>query len=437
MSTSGTYYLNAPSLTSATSIYTDSALTTVAADGWYSDGTTIRELVSGVLTNVISSCAPCATPCSITPINIVQDKSFFEMNQDLGTTSLDVGAVVVEIVFNGAERPLGMYLAYDGVIYNALSSQNFGFVQGPVGEPIYIGNSAFDCGVIGVPPFFHVLYVYAYNVVTNTFYNTGQITIIKPTIPQLALSAGATGKYVMVIPKPNAVPSNIYFQGILCCDSNNVSITINCPKSLPSFTSTENKAVSLDACGAGTVREYYVADVNGTVASGGFLGLYDWVFADSIGQAILPDGYYRSPAVQAPDTYFQVQDGVIIAFGACGAVPLWVVTYEAENAISGVCSGNVVDLSLKISQPPTPAYIDVSAPATGTANVPEGITHVQLEMDWLESIPNCGQIKMVIEKNGVVVAYKTLTPTGATIETLEVDFILEDDVSIYGYVTLA
>lgn len=49
MATSATYYLNGPSLGSSTAIFSDAALTTLAADGFYSDGLIVREQVLGVL----------------------------------------------------------------------------------------------------------------------------------------------------------------------------------------------------------------------------------------------------------------------------------------------------------------------------------------------------------------------------------------------------
>ena len=49
MATQGTFYLDAPSFGSATVVYSDAALTTVAADGFYSDGTIVREQSSGAL----------------------------------------------------------------------------------------------------------------------------------------------------------------------------------------------------------------------------------------------------------------------------------------------------------------------------------------------------------------------------------------------------
>ena len=49
MATSSTYYLNAPSLGSATAVFTNSTLATCAADGFYSDGVITREQVGCVL----------------------------------------------------------------------------------------------------------------------------------------------------------------------------------------------------------------------------------------------------------------------------------------------------------------------------------------------------------------------------------------------------
>jgi hypothetical protein len=223
----------------------------------------------------------------------------------------------------------------------------------------------------------------------------------------------------------------------LLCNVNNFTITINCPISLPSFTSTENCTIPIDTCALGTNQVYYSADVNGTTSSGGFFGLYDWVFYDSFGQTVLPDGWYRSPSAPSPSTSFEVQDGVIIGFGSCPSVTGWNIDYEVENAIAGSCSVNVPNLRLTISQPPIPAYLDVNAPTTGTITIPAGITHVQLRMYWLETYTPCGQVRMVIEKDGAVIASKTLTPTSGVYEYLDVDFDLTIDADIYGYVTLA
>jgi len=61
MATTGTYYLNGPSLGSATAVFSNSLLTIFAADGWYSDGEISRQQVSGVLLPQQNCAAPQAT----------------------------------------------------------------------------------------------------------------------------------------------------------------------------------------------------------------------------------------------------------------------------------------------------------------------------------------------------------------------------------------
>jgi hypothetical protein len=61
MAVSETYYLDAPSLGSASVIYSDAALTIIAEDGFYSDGVISREQVSGVLLPQ-QTCPSCELP---------------------------------------------------------------------------------------------------------------------------------------------------------------------------------------------------------------------------------------------------------------------------------------------------------------------------------------------------------------------------------------
>lgn len=59
MAIQGTYYLDSPSFASASAIYSDAGLTTLAPNGYYSDGVIVRQQVSGVL-QPQSSCPSCA-----------------------------------------------------------------------------------------------------------------------------------------------------------------------------------------------------------------------------------------------------------------------------------------------------------------------------------------------------------------------------------------
>jgi hypothetical protein len=58
MATLGSYYIDGPTLATATAVFTDAAMTTPAADGWYSDSTSVREQISGVL-SIVQTCESC------------------------------------------------------------------------------------------------------------------------------------------------------------------------------------------------------------------------------------------------------------------------------------------------------------------------------------------------------------------------------------------
>lgn len=61
MATYSTLYINSTTFSTATAVFTDSTLSTLAADGFYSDGNVYRRQVNGILGDVItcSACADC------------------------------------------------------------------------------------------------------------------------------------------------------------------------------------------------------------------------------------------------------------------------------------------------------------------------------------------------------------------------------------------
>jgi hypothetical protein len=60
MAINSTFYLDAADLASAASVYLDNALSNIAPDGFYSDGTIVREQSSGVLLTQ-TDCGTCGT----------------------------------------------------------------------------------------------------------------------------------------------------------------------------------------------------------------------------------------------------------------------------------------------------------------------------------------------------------------------------------------
>jgi len=303
MATSSTYYLDAPSLSSATVVYSNAALTTVAPNGFYSDGAIVREQVSGVLLPQ-QTCPACAVPCGGT-ISASGGQGIYYLDTDLGT---DTGAVVIE--FDPFGVPDGISAVYNSVLYNGVSSPLFGWLQGSPGLATYIGSTGQDCGIVAGSPY--TLNEFEYD--GSSFVSLGTTTSVSVSSGQMDLTASGPGNTIMVIPKTSASPSILNLSFIGPCSGTAFDISVSCPAALPSFASSTVNASSTTACSDAIDQTYYVAYVNGST---GVLGLYDLVFSDANGQFKLAVGYYKTTAAGA-NNWFQVDsNGVIIAFGSC------------------------------------------------------------------------------------------------------------------------
>lgn len=303
MATSGTFYLDAPSLSTATVVYSDAALTIVAANGFYADGSIVREQVSGVLLPPVI-CPACAIPCGGT-ISASGNQGIYYLNTDLG---INVGAVVV--TFNPADIPDGILAVYDSTIYNGVSSPSYGWLQGTGGLPTYIGATGSDCGIVANSPY--TLNEFEYNGLV--FVDLGTTASVSVLAGQMQLTAAGPGNTVMVIPKTAASPSVLNISFIGPCSGTAFSINVACPAALPSFASSTVNVDSATACSDTIDQTYYVAHVNGAA---GTLGLYDLVFSDANGEFKLGAGFYQTTDAGSNEWYQVDANGVIVAFGDC------------------------------------------------------------------------------------------------------------------------
>jgi len=294
-----TYYLNAPSLGSATAVYLDPLLTVCAPDGYYSDGVITRQQISCLLYAQVP-CTTCGIPCGQL-VSLTGGHGVYNMNINAGS---GLGAMVIK--FNPLDIPNGIQVLYNSVVYNKFSSPFYGLLTGAAGLPIYLGNQANDCGLIAGSPF--TLNKYIYN--GSSFIATGGTESVPILLSQMSLTTPtAPGLCVMVIPKTFASPTDVQVTIISPCVSDSFGIQVNCPTKLPDFSSTE--AAQLESlCTMPDTFTYYSASVNGT---GFTLGLYDYVFVDSNGVTPLPNGYYRCPSsLTSPNDTIQVTNGVIV-----------------------------------------------------------------------------------------------------------------------------
>jgi hypothetical protein len=331
------YFLNGPSLSSATAVFTDAELTICAPDGYYSDGVIARQQVGCSLLPA-EICPSCGADCDQAfeyrgPLGV------YQVAVNLGNTSSSTGAVLIKIATD--DPATGFIFEYDGVIYNTFSSQTQGLLTAPLNKANFVGVT--DCGITGV---LFDLDLYRYSQAIGDFGLTGDTFAFGVTAAQVNMTATNPSGMILVIPKTDATPSTLNISIFGTCFSPDFSVNVKCPSVLPPFIGSQVRNTSSSACEYPDNITYYSAPVNG---NGVTLGLYDWVFLDNAGQFTAPDGYYYAPtACLMPWDWFRVKDGIIIAFGEC-SVANYVLTrcadgleVIADSLIPGMLVGNFV-----------------------------------------------------------------------------------------------
>jgi len=344
MATSGNYFLNGPSLNSSTTIYSNSSLTVIAPDGFYSDGITSREQVSGVLLPAVT-CGSCATPCGDT-INASGNQGVYLINLDAGDTVSDVGAIIIRFTPQGI--PDGIKATFDGNDYNKLSSPLDGYHQStnPAGFTV-VGRLSNDCGLTGNTSNFPALQEFLYG--GTSFNSTGNTQNITISPGDVSLSSLAPGACVMVIPKTTATPSLVNIVIVGPCSGTAFNVSVDCPVLLPSFLGSIQFPDSSIACNREINQTYYFAKVHAELDS--FVGLYDYVFVDAFGATPLADGFYLINNVAVPNKVIEVVNGIVVDIIDCLGISC--LEYNAEASILGGgtadytdCSGNPVTIGL-------------------------------------------------------------------------------------------
>ena len=359
------YYINAPTLSSATAVYDDPQLTTCAADGYYKEGSVVRQQVGCVLLPE-QSCPFCGAFCGVTfsgPVN----KGVYYFSVSLGSSTGPV-----EIRFDPQDFPNGIEATYDSAVYNTVVSPIFGSLSAPAGLPVFIGFNGDDCGILGT----HTLEEFEFVSLENSFQNLGTTDVVNVISTQSQLTWDSPDECVMIIPKPNSSPTNLLVKLISPCDLDSFSISISCPGDIDvySILGSEGGSSGLICGFPAETFTYYVIPVNG---DGTTLGLFDMVYYDIDCITPLVDNYYLSPACPSPDNWFRIENGIIVEFGECAgtfnyrvrlcgniAAPLIEVVSLFELEV-----GNTVSLSDPIYEDCVFEVIEVSSGETPVAEV--------------------------------------------------------------------
>lgn len=325
------FYLDGTDLTNSTAVYDDVALTTLAADGYYSDGIISRQQVSGALLPA-TVCPSCTPPilCTSIPTFPPGDGGRYSFDINVGESASDVGAMVISF-FTGV-APDGIRVTYDGTVYNGLSSNTAGWRQGTTGNYTFLGSTiryTSNPPNTEPQPCSEAMTTDAPNTVSRNNYILNQANNqwqLDGTSTNVSIESGDLQFEVnpdmsdennetwntMVIPKLNATPSIVAVEVASSCVFTSWTFEMDCPTNLPSFSSSANFASNVStACAQTLEATVYRAGNRDTVSTTPML--YDLVFNNANGTQKRLAGFYR----YSGGWYAVDSNGVIISIGAC------------------------------------------------------------------------------------------------------------------------
>ena len=318
-----TYFIDqGTTFDTTTGLYTDASAQTPAPDNTYQvNGTSTYRVQSGGTLAATATCAICPVSCGA--ISIPNGaKGSYSLNVTLGT---DVGSVVV--YFNPFSVPDGVRGVYDSTSYNALASPTDGYIKttsGVANAFTIIGNAADVC-LPSTPN--TTTYNYYDSIANNTWVQNGTESV---TINNGDVQGGGSNEFsAMVIPKPNANPQTMDLKALGPCTGTGFRLEIVCPTALPSWSTSTiaQNGSSTSACAGSGLTAYFAkqyADRND--ASVVLPILHNWVFSDSTGATVLPNGFYK-----AGSNSIQVVNGVVTAVTACSGGGATYAQITAQN----------------------------------------------------------------------------------------------------------
>ena len=281
------------------------------------------------------SFTPPNVPCGGT-LSAGSGTGYFEATVTSGSPT---GAVVV--YFYPVGVPDGVAYEFNGTTYNDLTSNTYGYAAGTGNNLNIVGDAGLSsCNastLVSQSP--KTLPTSIWN--GSSFGLNGGSTSVVTTNVNLNGTSG-TIYYTLVIPKPSSTPTTGTLKVVGPCSGTGWNVKVLCPATLPSFTTNGVVSTFQGACCAAQDRTYYFArnaTTSFTVDTNTLPQVGNFVFSDSNGAGVLPNGYYRITS----NTAIYVQNGVVssISTGCTGCLTEFYATSTTNKFAINVCGISV------------------------------------------------------------------------------------------------
>ena len=302
----GSYFLNGPVLATSTGIFTDEALTTDALDGYYSQGTVVRYLQSGILLPR-QTCPSCATACPAAAAGVAT------LGVYLIPIELEAATGAVKVTFNPNTVPDGIRATYNGVVYNGFSAVLDGYHATSVSNGLtYMGDAAAVTGLVAT----HSLA--EYELYDGAFTANGDTASVAVTSASVSTSSGDPGNCILYLPKTLSAPTTLLIEIVQAIGTEDPSwsLDVGCPAPITdTLDSTHVNPVDGCTTTAPYIDTIYLGKVSGTAS---VPTLYDWAFVDANAVQVKAVGDYK--VKDSSDVAYLISvdaDGLISAVIAC------------------------------------------------------------------------------------------------------------------------
>lgn len=339
MGTFNTFYINASNLASASAVYTDEEMTTLAPSGYYSDGNVIRQQLSTpnaqgqiLMGDVSNTCQSCTTSCS--------DEVVFSAPSDFtgpstlrGSVSFgsDTGAIKVEIR-GVSTKPIGVDLNFNSVKYNGFASNAASTIQlyeapSPTVTSYFWTQSS--GGTSNCSNWNSTLISVAklhFNSASGLWEQVGNANVLVNNKLATGFSSYNAGSLIRYIPKTTVANNYLDVEFVLPCGSSGSGVgpllSVGCPQALTLITTTTvHSAGHSNACNDTTVNvSRYIGPVRSDTS--GVLAVGDFIFNNSNASITTADGYYKAAgsALEGVTTSFgsfRVENGLVTEMQNC------------------------------------------------------------------------------------------------------------------------
>ncbi len=343
MANFGDYYLNGSNLITATAVFTDSSLTTLAAVGYYSDGVVGRYQTASVGLGPILTCPQCANsaPSTIQPVDSLPGK--YSIYTKFGSAVGAIKVSVTNLVNNSfVAAPFGLFFINTntqeryGGFSSRLTTSITGVIEAPlIGEPQYFYHSttSFCSNWSATNMEFNR---FTYNTQSDNYeYVTDQpvITTNANQIP-VAINSGSgqskNNSLFTYIPKAAVEDFILLSEFYLPCSTPlpDPTVTISAPAVLGTIKCSPGSPTDhATACAQpfDPTTPLHVEYFHGpaTTSASSIINVGDFMFQDANAVGVLFDGYYKTRSTNlhgglpTQNGTFRTEKGVVTEIQSC------------------------------------------------------------------------------------------------------------------------